>query len=168
LGSTNSLGKVLANLILLGFLLSCQAQQTPQVSEEAPKNLSVLTAEIEKVRLNMSVNQVRDLLGKPTSTTPVRDSDMETWDYEDITVLFEGGRVVQVIGESLLIGSESLPADLSLKEVSKRLKISESLLPRSMSSPISRSIPLQDGTLTISQSKGRVLNYGLQSLKKQP
>lgn len=132
----------------------------------AAKIISVLRASIKDVRLTMTKDQVSTLRGQPTSKIPVQGSDMETWEYEDLTVLFESGKVTQVIGRNLSIGTETLTAPLPLKDLAEKLGLNESDLPRPTSGPNSRSIPLEDGSLVISQSKGQVLNYGLELPRK--
>lgn len=148
---------------MLGSLLACQPQQRPKAIS-SPKSFSVLQADIDDVRLRMTKAEVETLKGQPTSKVPVRKSAVETWDYDErgVTVLFEEGKAVQVIGKTLSIGSETLTARLALKDVAVKLGVDESSLPKPISSPNSRRIPLQDGFLTVSQSRGQVLNYGLE------
>jgi hypothetical protein len=115
----------------------------------------------------MTEKQVLATKGKPVSNMPVRESNMETWEYEDLTVGFEAGRVTQVVGsEALSFEAETFPTGIPLRELAMKLGLDESRLPDPISSPISRSIPIQGGTLHVGQSQGRVLTYGLQLSEK--
>jgi hypothetical protein len=144
------------------LVASCQVAERPK-THSVPRIASVLQASVGKISLNMSKPEVLKEKGPPVSEMPVRESNMENWEYENVTVLFEAGNVAQVVGsEGLSIGSETFPVGLTLSELARRLPLDESKLLRPKSGPRDWSIPLQDGKLTVGHSRGKVLTYGLQ------
>jgi hypothetical protein len=128
----------------------------------------VLDAEVGKVSLNMSQDQVLEAKGQPASRVPIKESLMEVWEYNSLTITFESGKVSQVVGsEPLSIGAKTFPLRITLDDLSSRLAVSSAVMPGDSSSPTLRSVPAKDGSLTIGQSKGEVTMYGIQRDSKE-
>lgn len=143
------------------MLSSCRPDYKQQTEPYALR--SVLNADVGKVSLNMSKDQVLEIRGWSPSIVSTKEAGVEILEYEKMTVMLRAGKVSQVVGsESLQVGGRTYPVNIPVQDLAAALALDEASLRSAGSGPTSRSITANDGSLTLGLAKGRVLSYGLQ------
>jgi hypothetical protein len=148
--------------LAISLNLSCNSSEPSKpVQQEIPVSISAATASIGGLKLGMSKEQVQASKGKPVTVIKTKVPNEEVWDYEDLSVTFEGAKAGQIVGgQSLLIDGRELAWGVKLDEFSAQTGIPLESLPSSSSKMI-KSIPVQGGALSIGQSGGKIRTYGL-------